>query len=68
MIKKSPFAVPAPPLFRKHAEEIECVTVRERLEMLEGMSPQRLREAIEWPGTQTTVRKAAERMLRRSRR
>ena len=67
MAKKSPFLVPAPPLYKKYTEEVEYITVEERLRMLKDFDVSKLQDVIDWPGTQMSVRKAAQRRLERRR-
>lgn len=68
VLEKSPFRVPAPPRYRKFTEEVEYITVEERMRMLKGFSADTLLAAIDWPGTQMSVRRAAQRMLERRKR
>jgi hypothetical protein len=61
---KNPWLRPAPDYYYP-VEEIEPVSAQDRLEELKGFDKRKITEIIAWPGTQRTVKLAAERRLKK---
>lgn len=59
---KNPWLRPAPDYYP--VDVVMDVTVEDRIRTLRGFDAAKLREVIAYPGTQKTVKKAAERRLR----
>lgn len=62
---KNPWLRSAPKYYNTIVKELQPVSSEDRCAELKGFDLQKLRDVISWPGTQKTVRLAAERQLRK---
>jgi hypothetical protein len=62
---KNPFSRPAPATYRDFTDTITAGTVPDQMDIVRAADAQKLREILAWPGTGTTIRKAAASRLRR---
>lgn len=62
---RNPWLKPAPDYYPDEVGLIQSVSVEDRIAELKDFYTAKIRRVIAWPGTQKTVRLAAERLLKR---